>query len=253
MDLHDYRDVAENYDLYLESMYANKDHYAHFQEFYLDLAKRYGQGGVVDVACGTGAVLLCLAQRGIDIDGTDLSEEMCRVASEKARALGLELNIIPADMTRFSSGRKYTLAIIARSGFMHLPTSEIQQRALRNLRDQLLPRGILTLNTFDPWPLAQAAQMRTTPEDYSLRLEYVNRDGNREEIYNAITYNPYTQQMYGATGSSWSTTPTEGSSVSACGRLRCARPTAGRCFCWRSCAGLKWWTSIAATTGTGRT
>ena len=100
-------------------------------------------------------------------------------------------------MTGFSSGRRYSLAIIARSGFMHLPTSELQQAALRNLREQLLPGGILTLNTFDPWPPLQAQQMQTTPEDYSFRLEYVNSAGNREKIYNAITYDPYTQQMYG--------------------------------------------------------
>ena len=197
MDLHDYKDVAENYDRYLDVMYAQDDHHAHFQAFYLELARKYGQHGVVDVACGTGAVLLYLAERGIDVDGTDLSVEMCRAAAEKARRMGLELNIIPADMTAFSSGRRYSLAIIARSGFMHLPTQELQIKALRNLREQLLPGGILTLNTFDPWPPMQARQMRTTPEDYSLRLEYVNSAGNREKIYNAITYDPYTQQMYG--------------------------------------------------------
>lgn len=197
MDLHDYKDVAENYDRYLEVMYAHNDHHEHFREFYLDLARRYGSGGVVDVACGTGAVLLYLAERGIEVDGTDLSEEMCKVAKAKAEKLGLPLNIIPADMTKFSSGRKYSLAIIARSGFMHLPNQDLQIAALRNLREQLLPGGILTLNTFDPWPPMQAAQMQTSPEDYSFRLEYVNADGNREKIYNAISYNPYTQQMYG--------------------------------------------------------
>ncbi len=39
--------------------------------------------------------------------------------------------------------------------------------------------------------------MRCTPDTYSFRLEYTNSAGNREKIYNAITYNPYTQQMYG--------------------------------------------------------
>jgi len=197
MDLHDYQDVAENYDRYLEVMYAHDDHHENFQEFYLSLARKYGAGGVVDVACGTGAVLLYLAERGIEIDGTDLSAEMCKVAAAKADAMDLRLNIIPADMTAFSSGRKYSLAIIARSGFMHLPTQALQEAALRNLREQLLPGGILTLNTFDPWPPMQAQQMSTSPEDYSFRLEYVNSRGNREKIWNAITYNPYTQQMYG--------------------------------------------------------
>ncbi len=196
-DLHDYRDVAENYDRYLEVMYAHDDHHENFREFYLDLARKYGSQGVVDVACGTGAVLLYLAERGIDVDGTDLSKEMCRVAEGKAERLGLRLNIIPADMTVFSSGRKYSLAIIARSGFMHLPTQELQIKALSNLREQLLPGGILTLNTFDPWPPMQAEQMRTAPDDYTFRLEYVNSAGNREKIWNAITYNPYSQQMVG--------------------------------------------------------
>ena len=125
-DLHDYKDVAENYDRYLDVMYSEgMDHHENFQEFYLKLAKKYGSDGVVDVACGTGAVLLYLAERGIIADGTDISEEMCKVAG------------------------------------------------------------------------AKADKMNTTPEDYSFRLEYVNADGNREKIYNAISYNPYTQQMYG--------------------------------------------------------
>ena len=81
--------------------------------------------------------------------------------------------------------------------FMHLPDQALQIAALKNLREQLLPGGILTLNTFDPWPPIQAVQMQTSPDDYSFRLEYVNRDGNREKIYNAISYNPYTQQMSG--------------------------------------------------------
>lgn len=197
MDLHDYKDVAENYDRYLEAMYSEFDNHEGFKDFYLELARKYGQGGVVDIACGTGAVLLYLAEYGIDVDGTDLSEEMCKVAADKAKSMNLNLNIYPADMTKFRSGRKYSLAIIARSGFMHLPTQKLQEEALLNIREQLDDGGILTFNTFDPWPEAQAEQMKTTPDDYSKRVEYINGNGNREEIYNAITYDPYTQHMYG--------------------------------------------------------
>ena len=199
MDLHDFKDVAENYDRYLDVMYTQEhDNHEGFQEFYLDLARKYGAGGVVDVACGTGAVLLYLAQRGIEVDGTDLSEEMCKVARAKAEALGLRLNITAADMTKFRPDRKYSLAIIARSGFLHLPTSELQRDALLNLRELLEDGGILSFNTFDPWPPIQAQQMQTGPEDYSFRLEYVNSEGRRERIYNAVSYNPWTQQMSGS-------------------------------------------------------
>lgn len=127
MDLHDYKDVAENYDRYLDVMYSEHDNYEGFQDFHLDLAREYGSGGSIDVACGTGAVLLYLAEAGIDIDGTDLSEAMCDVARGKALSKGLNLNIFPANMTDFKSDRKYSLAIIARSGFMQLLTPELQR------------------------------------------------------------------------------------------------------------------------------
>ena len=196
-DLHDFEDVAENYDLYLKAMYQNEDNHAGFQDFYLDLAREYGGGGVIDIACGTGAVLLYLAEHGIMADGTDLSEAMCKVCDEKARAAGYKLNIFPANMTDFDAGRKYSLAIIARSGFMHLVTPQLQRAALLNIRKNLADGGILTLNTFDPHPVFQAQQMNTKDTDYSLRLEYVNKQGQREKIYNAISYDPYTQIMSG--------------------------------------------------------
>ena len=85
MDLHDFSDVAENYDLYLDVMYKNEDRHAGFQDFYLDFAKAYGKDGVIDIACGTGAVLLYLAEHGILADGIDVSEAMCTVVREKVK------------------------------------------------------------------------------------------------------------------------------------------------------------------------
>lgn len=196
-DLHDYNDVAENYDLYLDVMFNNDDNHAGFHDFYLDFAKKYGKDGVIDIACGTGAVLLYLAEHGIYADGTDLSEAMCRVAGEKAKDKGFNLNIFPANMTEFQSDKKYSCAIIARSGFMHLLTPELQRAALLNIRKNLSDGGMLTINTFDPHPIFQAQQMNTKDTDYSFRLEYTNKQGRKEKIYNAISYDPYTQIMSG--------------------------------------------------------
>ena len=196
-DLHDYNDVAENYDLYLDVMNSNEANYGGFLDFYLDFAKEYGENGVIDIACGTGAVLLHLAENGIYADGTDLSQAMCRVADEKAKAKGFNLNIFPANMTEFKSDKKYSCAIIARSGFMHLLTPDLQREALLNIRENLVDGGLLTFNTFDPNPIFQAKQMNTKDTDYLFRLEYINSQGKREKIYNAISYDPHTQIMSG--------------------------------------------------------
>ncbi len=42
---------------------------------------------VLDLACGTGTLTCLLAERGYDMTGVDLSEEMLAVAAEKGRAL----------------------------------------------------------------------------------------------------------------------------------------------------------------------
>lgn len=77
---------------------------------------------------------------------------MCRVVNKKARNLGFDLNIFPANMTDFRSDREYSCAIIDRSGFMHMLTPELQRAALLNIRENLTDGGMLTFNTFDPHP-----------------------------------------------------------------------------------------------------
>ena len=197
MDLHDFDDVAQNYDLYLSEMYKVHDNFEGFQDFYLDLAKEYGKEGVIDIACGTGAVLFTLAKNGIDVDGTDLSEAMVQVCKEKAKTVGLKLNVFASNMTNFKSSKKYSLAIIARSGFMHLLSGEDQRKALLNIREHLTDGGILTLNTFQPHPIIQAAQMQSSLDNYKFRVEYINKDGFKEKIYCCDTYDYITQIMTG--------------------------------------------------------
>ncbi|MBR6582670.1 MAG: class I SAM-dependent methyltransferase [Treponema sp.] len=197
MDLHDFDDVAQNYDLYLGEMYKEKDMYEGFQDFYLELAKKYGKDGVIDIACGTGAVLLNLAKNGIDVDGSDLSEAMVNVCSKKAATKNLKTRVFAGNMTNFKSDRKYSLAIIARSGFMHLLSGEDQRKTLLNIREHLTDGGILTLNTFQPFPIIQAAQMQSSLEDYRFRLEYTNKDGLKEKIYCSETYDYISQVMTG--------------------------------------------------------
>lgn len=54
-------------------------------------------------------------------------------------------------MTKFKSNRKYSHAIITRSGFMYLLTRKLKRAALLNIRETLVDGGMLIfINTFDP-------------------------------------------------------------------------------------------------------
>ena len=57
-------------------------------DFYVGLA-REARGPVLDIACGTGRVLLPCLQAGADGDGLDLWEPMLGTLRKKADALGL--------------------------------------------------------------------------------------------------------------------------------------------------------------------
>src|SRR5579864_7410666 len=57
-------------------------------DFYVALA-RETSGSVLDIACGTGRILLPCLQAGVEIEGLDLFEPMLKALRAKARALGL--------------------------------------------------------------------------------------------------------------------------------------------------------------------
>src|SRR5262245_22519753 len=54
-------------------------------------------GRLLDLGCGTGRLLMPLAQRGYWCLGVDLSAEMLRVAAEKARAAGVSVHLVQAN------------------------------------------------------------------------------------------------------------------------------------------------------------
>jgi len=118
-------------------------------DFYLELA-RQASGPVLEVACGTGRILIPCLQAGVDIDGVDLSAPMLQLLREKAARLGLRPIVYEADMRDFSLPRRYVLIFIAFNGFVHNLTTEDQIRCLRTCREHLSPGGTLVVTIFHP-------------------------------------------------------------------------------------------------------
>ena len=119
------------------------------REFYLDLSKK-ARGPVLEVACGTGRILIPCLQAGVDIDGLDLYPSMLERLRGKAAALPLDARLYAHDMQCFALSRKYALIFIAFNGFVHNLTTRSQLGTLRSCREHLLPGGVLVFNTFYP-------------------------------------------------------------------------------------------------------
>jgi SAM-dependent methyltransferase len=118
-------------------------------DFYVQLA-REANGPVLDIACGTGRILLPCLQAGVDIEGLDLFEPMLSRLRKKAAALGLSPQLHQADMSDFALPRRFALVMIPFNAFIHNMTQAAQIRCLRLCLEHLLPGGMLAFDTFFP-------------------------------------------------------------------------------------------------------
>ena len=107
---------------------------------------------MLDVACGTGRVLLALLDAGVDADGVDLFRPMLARARAKAEAKGHRPRLVSADMGAFKMPRRYARVISAFNAFAHADTVEAQLAALRCARAHLRPGGAFVVHMSYPGP-----------------------------------------------------------------------------------------------------
>lgn len=161
-----YEDMAGFYDLVYYDAYD--------VDFYL-LEARNAKGPVLEVACGTGRILLRLLREGIDATGIDIAENMLAVLKEKAQAMGLKPDVRKADMRDFRIDRKFRLIIVPYRSFLHLLTESDRKKALLNFMDHLEKGGRLILHSYEP----SQEDIERTGGYQHYESEDVERDGVR--------------------------------------------------------------------------
>lgn len=116
---------------------------------------------VLDLACGTGAYAVALAERGHRVVGIDLDETMIARARAKTRDLDLDFRV--GDMTRLEavSPERYDLAFCIGNSVVHLPDRASVARFIRVVRDLLETDGVLVLQivNFDRLPADGAVEL----------------------------------------------------------------------------------------------
>ncbi len=145
--------IAEYYDLLFGDFEEDVD-------MWLTLAGQ-ADGPLLEIGCGTGRLLLPLAQAGHSLTGIDLSSLALGAARAKLEAAGLtgQVTVIQADMRHFDLPRHdFALAFIPLNTFMHCQSMEEQQATLLSIHGHLRPGGRLILDLFYPEPtlLAEA-------------------------------------------------------------------------------------------------
>ena len=142
--------IADWYDLLL------KDETFDIQ-FYKKIVMNSGKP-VLELACGTGRLLIEYLKAGIDIDGLDSSKPMLEKCKNKARESGLKTTLYHQKIEDMELKRKYKTMFAAGGSFQLLDTFEKAMQALKKIHNNLEPGGQLVLDLFIPWEQLLAQQ-----------------------------------------------------------------------------------------------
>jgi len=141
-----YHELAQSYD-----RLTNDVDYDATVEFYFEILKREGlmPRTAVDLACGTGAVALRLAQRGMQVTAVDMSWEMLMVAQQKAVEADVHPQFACQKLQQLLLPRGVDLAVCALDSIDYILDPADCKEAIRRVYKALNPGGcfIFDVNT----------------------------------------------------------------------------------------------------------
>jgi SAM-dependent methyltransferase len=117
--------------------------------YFQQLIERYGQPAL-DVACGTGRLLLPYLQAGLDVDGCDISPDMLALCREQAARQGLSPRLYAQAMHALDVPRTYKTLFVC-GAFGLGGNYEQDQEALRRFYQHIAPGGVLALDLYLPY------------------------------------------------------------------------------------------------------
>jgi SAM-dependent methyltransferase len=143
-----YGDIAELYDLEHDSFDVDV-------ELMLNFAQVVGDP-ILEMGCGSGRILIPLAEAGFNVTGLDTSRPMLDRAEAAVAHSGVRdrVTLVEGDMREADQapGGPFGLVIFSLNSLMHLTTVEDQRAALSSAARTLDPRGQLIIDTMNPSP-----------------------------------------------------------------------------------------------------
>jgi SAM-dependent methyltransferase len=129
--------------------HAHHNLYSEDLSFWIDLAAM-ADGPVLELGCGTGRVLLPLAQAGRPVYGLDNDQGMLRFLSHRLNPdLRSRVHLIRAEMSRFRFAIQFGLIILPCNTLSALPLTDLRAM-LACVVDHLRPDGIFSASLPNP-------------------------------------------------------------------------------------------------------
>ena len=112
------------------------------------------EGPTLDVACGTGRLLVPWLEAGLDVDGCDVSADMIELCRERAERAGLAPTLFVQPMHELEPPRSYRTIVVC-GAFGIGSTRDQDAEALARFHRYLEPGGTLVLDNEAPYANAR--------------------------------------------------------------------------------------------------
>ena len=121
-------------------------------EFYMQILEREGlrPRTVVDLACGTGSVTKILAQKGYDVVGVDMSEDMLTQAFQKVQDMPNPPRFVCQQLQHLYLARGVDMAVCALDSLDYITEPDDCAEAIRRTYKALNPGGIFIFDVNTP-------------------------------------------------------------------------------------------------------
>ena len=114
------------------------------------LASLANGGRTLELAIGTGRIALPLTERGVAVDGIDISPDMVDRLREKPG--GAEIAVTIGDMAEVDVEGPYELVYVVYNSFCNLGTQDAQVRCFESVAARLTETGVFVIESFLPDP-----------------------------------------------------------------------------------------------------
>ena len=180
-----YHEIGPLYDLEHASFRADVD-------LLVTIAQAVGDP-ILELGCGSGRILVPLAEAGFRVTGLDASRPMLDRAREAIRSAGVadRVTLVEGDMRSAdrAPGGPFGLVIFSLNSLMHLTTPQDQRAALEAAYRSLDPRGQLVIDTMNPSP-DQLSHLQNGPH---LEGSWTLPDGTSVDKWSHRRVSPATQ------------------------------------------------------------
>ena len=189
-----YLNLAASYD-----RLTNDVDYKATVDFYWQLLRRerLQPRTVVDLACGTGSVALLLAQKGLQVTGVDMSEEMLCVASQKAEKLENRPLFVCQKLQELRLPKGVDLAVCALDSMDYITDPNDCRKAIKRIYKALNPGGCFIFDVNTPEKLRAMDGQVFLDEDDDV---YCVWRGEFDSETNICTY---AMDLFQRAGTSW--------------------------------------------------